>query len=98
MAEPKQLTMGVDSPSPSWHEEESRVATLEATVKHYLPDFAKVIAEVASSRDESLLVLHQDAFAAGYHDDEYSLLGMAIQYAGLRGVTLNIIGKNRQTF
>jgi len=28
--------------------------------------------------DKTLLVLHQDAFAAGYDDDEYTLLGMSV--------------------
>jgi hypothetical protein len=31
------------------------------------------------------VLLHQDAFAADYQEDEYKLLGMAIKYAGLRG-------------
>ena len=31
------------------------------------------------------MLLHQDAFAAGYQKDGYMLLGMAIKYAGLRG-------------
>jgi hypothetical protein len=39
-------------------------------------------------------VLHQDAFAAGYHKDEYILLGLAIKYAGLHNVAVTIIGKN----
>jgi hypothetical protein len=48
--------------------------------------------------DESeLVMLHQDAFAADYQEDEYMLLGMAIKYAGLRGKEVRVIGKNRQT-
>jgi hypothetical protein len=82
------------------HEEDSRVATLQATIEHYLPEFAAAVAKFAkeSGDDAGQLVVHQDAFAAGYHDDEYTLLGMAVKYAGLRGVTLNIIGKNHGTF
>lgn len=48
--------------------------------------------------DAGQLVLHQDAFAAGYDDDEYTLLGMAVKYAGLKGVVLSITGKNHETF
>jgi hypothetical protein len=92
--------MGVDGPSPSMHEEETRVATLQATVEHYLPKFAAAIKKAsADAGSEGVhLVLHQDAFAAAYDDDEYMLLGMAIKYAGLYGVPLNITGKNHETF
>ncbi len=100
MAEPKRLKMGAESPSPNMHEEESRVATLEATIEHYLPDFVRAIETAVEDGggDKAPLILHQDAFAAGYDEDEYTLLGMAVKYAGLRGVTLNIIGKNHETF
>jgi hypothetical protein len=97
MAEPKDLRMGADSPSPSMHEEEARVATLEATIERYLPEFVAVIKKSAADSEESSVVLHQDAFCAGYDDDEYMLLGMAIKYAGMHDVTLNIIGKNLGT-
>ena len=82
------------------HEEETRVATLQATIEHYLPEFAGAIkkASAEAGGKGALLVLHQDAFAAGYDDDEYTLLGMAVKYAGLQGVTLNIVGKNHETF
>lgn len=82
------------------HEEETRVAVLQATVQHYLPEFDAAIKKAATEAegDDAVLVLHQDAFAAGYDDDEYTLLGMAIKYAGLQGVTINIIGKNHATF
>jgi hypothetical protein len=35
------------------------------------------------------------AFAADYKQDEYTLLGMAIKYAGLRGKEVRVIEKNR---
>jgi len=44
------------------------------------------------------MVLHQDAFAAGLDDDEYTLLGMAVKYAGLYGVAISVIGTNHETF
>ena len=37
------------------------------------------------------------AFAADYQADEYTLLGMAIKYAGLRGKEVRVIGKNRSS-
>ena len=79
------------------HEQESRVAVLQATVQHYLPQFDAAIKKVAAAADGSVLMLHQDAFAAGYDDDEYTLLGMAIKYAGLQGVTITIMGKDEET-
>lgn len=100
MAEPKKLRMGVDLPSPSMHEDETRVAVLQATVQHYLPEFDAAIkkATTEAGSGAAVLVLHQDAFAAGYDDDEYTLLGMAVKYAGLKGVTVKVIGKNHETF
>jgi hypothetical protein len=86
--------MGVDSPPTTMHERESRVAILQATVQHYLPEFDAVIKKVKAAGDGTLLVLNQDAFAARYDDDEYTLLSMAIKYAGLQGVTISIIGKD----
>ena len=93
--------MGVDCKSPDLREEEARVAVLEATVEHYLPEFAKAVAKMqpkSVGAEGDIVFLHQDAFASGYHDDEYTLLGMAVKYAGLRGVCLQFIGKNHETF
>jgi hypothetical protein len=97
MALPKKLRLGVDSPSPTMHEQESRVAILQATVQHYLPNFDAAIRKTKAEGDDSMLILHQDAFAAGYDDDEYMLLSMAIKYAGLYGVKITIIGKDEET-
>ena len=44
-----------------------------------------------------VIIFHQDAFAADYQPSEFSLLGMAIKYAGLMGKEVRIIGKNRAT-
>ena len=57
-----------------------RESSLIATIRTKLPEFAKACADGAE-----LVLLHQDAFAADYQEDEYTLLGMAIKYAGLRG-------------
>jgi hypothetical protein len=43
-----------------------------------------------------MVVLHQDAFAAAYQEDEYAILGMAVKYAGMCGKEVRVIGKNRQ--
>jgi hypothetical protein len=69
-----------------------RESSLIATIRKELPEFAKVCAE-----DTEFVLLHQDAFAAEYQEDEYALLGMAIRYAGLRGKEVRVIGKNRST-
>lgn len=100
MAKAKRLTMGTDSPAPTPDEEKERVALLHATVETYLPDFAKGVAEAAvqmGRAKDSTMVLHQDVFA-GYDDDEYTLLGMAVKYAGLHGVVVTVIGKNHESF
>ena len=69
-----------------------RESSLIATIRRKLPDFVKACAD-----DTELVLLHQDAFAADYQEDEYTLLGMAIKYAGLRGKEVRVIGKNRRT-
>ena len=51
----------------------------------------------ACSDETELVLLHQDAFAADYQEDEYTILGMAIKNAGLRGKEVRVIGKNRST-
>ena len=68
-----------------------RESSLIATIRTKLPKFAKACAD-----DAELVLLHQDAFAADYQEDEYALLGMAIKYAGLRGKEVRVL-KNRQT-
>jgi hypothetical protein len=69
-----------------------REANLIATVRTKLPDFARMCAD-----DVEEVLIHQDAFAADYQEDEYMLLGMAIKYAGLRGKEVHVIGKNRSS-
>jgi hypothetical protein len=69
-----------------------RESSLIATVRKTLPEFAKVCAD-----DAEVVLLHQDAIAADYQEDEYMLLGMAIKYAGLRGKEVRVIGKNRSS-
>ena len=99
MAEAKRLRMGVDGPSPTPGEEGERIEVLRATVRKYLPDFARGITEIAAKGEQDpMMVLHQDAFAAGFDDDEYTLLGMAVKYAGLHGVNVTVIGTNHETF
>lgn len=91
--------MGVDSPSLTPGQEKERIEVLRATVGKYLPDFARGVAEIAAKGEkDSTMLIHQDAFAAGYDDDEFTLLGMAVKYAGLHGVNVTVIGKNHDTF
>jgi hypothetical protein len=54
-----------------------RESSLIATFRRKLPDFAKACAD-----DAELVLLHQDAFAADYQEDEY---------------TVRVIGKNRSS-
>jgi hypothetical protein len=80
--------------SPMTNEERlQREANLIATIRRKLPDFSQMCAG-----DAELVLLHQDAFAVDYQEDEYKLLGLAIKYAGLRGKEVHVIGKNRSSF
>ena len=74
------------------HERMQRESNLVAIIRKKLPEFAKACAD-----DTELVLIHQDAFAGDYQEDEYALLGMAIKYAGLRGKEVRVIGKNRST-
>lgn len=56
------------------------------------PDLCRALAQV------DVLTVHQDSYAAGYHADEYALLGMTVKYAGLQGKTVLINGQNGETF
>jgi len=69
-----------------------REANLVLEIQQKLPDFVEACAD-----DVEVVLLHQDAFAAAYEDDEYRLLGMAIKYAGLCGKAVQVVGQNRQT-
>jgi hypothetical protein len=76
----------------AYDERMKRESSLIAIIRTKLPEFAKACAD-----DTELVLLHQDAFAADYQQDEYALLGMAIKYAGLRGKEVRVIGKNRSS-
>jgi hypothetical protein len=69
-----------------------RQSELVSKIRNLLPDFVK-----ACAADADMVLLHQDAFAADYQDNEYALLGMAVKYAGLCGKEVRVIGKNRQS-
>ncbi len=61
-------------------------------IRHLLPDFVKMC-----SNGEDVIIIHQDSFAADYQEDEYTLLGRAIKFAGLHGKEIHIIGTNGET-
>ena len=69
-----------------------RQSELVSKIQSSLPEFVKACAAAAD-----MVLLHQDAFAAAYQEDEYALLGMAIKYAGLCGKEVRVISTTRQT-
>lgn len=86
-------------PNPNLNPEEHLVSVaqredaLVAEVKQKLPEFVERCENLAAG----IIILHQDAFAADYSDDELRLLGMAIKFAGISGKTVHVIGNNRET-
>ena len=67
-------------------------SALTAEIERLLPDFAR------SCRDSAdVVIIHQDSFAAGYQEEEYTLFGKAIKFAGLHGKEVRVIGKNKET-
>jgi hypothetical protein len=67
-------------------------AALSAEIEHLLPNFVE-----SCRKNEDMVIIHQDSFAADYQEDEYTLLGMVIKFAGLHGKEVRIIGTNRET-
>jgi len=70
-----------------------RETVLVAAIEKMLPDFAKA----CRAPEPRIVIMHQDAFAADYQDEEYRLIGMAIKFAGLCGKEISIHGNNRET-
>jgi hypothetical protein len=70
----------------------SREREFKEAFERDLPEYARMC-----QGDETVIIFHQDAFAADYQPGEFSLLGMAIKYAGLMGKEVRIIGRNRAT-
>ncbi len=105
---PMELVTGIQQPSPDQEEVDNKVAVLKATVEKYLPEFAysvkrichnaKIAKRKGDRRKLPTIALHQDSFAGGYHYDEYTLLGCAVKYAGLYGITVLFAGRNRDTY
>lgn len=53
-----------------------------------LPDFTQLV-----KKGQDKILIHQDSFAADYHEDEFSLLGMAIKYADIHKREIVIISE-----
>jgi len=65
---------------------------LIAEIERLLPDFSRSCRE-----GPDMVIIHQDSFAADYQDQEYSLFGKAMKFAGIYGKEIRVIGKNRET-
>ena len=70
-----------------------RESDLIVAIEKMLPDFARA----CHAEDIPVVVLHQDAFAADYQEEDYRLMGMAIKFAGIYGKEIRIHGRNRKT-
>jgi hypothetical protein len=79
-------------PKISDEELKQKEAALSAEIRRLLPDFVR-----SCVKNEAIVIIHQDSFAADYQQDEYALLGKAIKFAGLHGKEIRIIGTNRET-
>ena len=47
--------------------------------------------------DVTVVLFHQDAFAADFQEDEYQLMGMTTKFAGAYCKEVRIHGRNRET-
>ncbi len=63
-------------------------------VEIHLPE----LATMAKDSETEGVLLHQDAFAADYQEEELLLLGAAIKYIGMTSdKQITIIGKDQET-
>ncbi len=62
-----------------------RELDLRYEVQTRLPEFAS-----ACEGNTEVILMHQDAFAADYQEEEFTLLGRAIKFAGLLGKDITI--------
>ena len=69
----------------------ARRLALKREIETKLPSFA-IACRKAKQSDTANLFIHQNAFGAMYSDEEYTLLGKAMKYAGFHGVTINFGG------
>jgi hypothetical protein len=74
---------------------QARQLAAEIAVKTQLPDFIKAVEKMKT--EGGVVIMHQDAFASDYQDNELYLLGAAIKYAGEHGVDITITGRNSET-
>lgn len=75
----------------SKQEWESRRLALKKEIEAKLPSFAMVCRDAERAGALNVFI-HQNAFGAMYSDEEYTLLGKAMKYAGFFGVTINYGG------
>lgn len=69
----------------------ARRITLKKEIEHKLPSFAALCRDASRAGSPNVFI-HQNAFAAMYSDEEYTLLGKALKYAGFFGLTINFGG------
>ena len=70
------------------------IEELESGIKEHLPEFYKVVSS-ACIEDVGEIEIPQDSFADDLGYGELTLLGMAIKYAGLKGVDVRVVSNKR---
>ena len=91
------LVPGPEQPSANTPEErkverQKRREQLHDLLPKMLPKFGR---SVLAGADK--IIIHQDGFAASYHADEYTMLGMAVKFAGDRGREIIFSGWSGET-
>lgn len=94
---------GINVRGPKYHPPYLRMPEeyIRDTIEYEIPEFAKMCSQLKSKQTEDkedIALVHQDAFAAGYTLAEIVLLGLAVKYAGLLGISFMFHGTNGETF
>jgi hypothetical protein len=72
-----------------------KVSELWDFVESEVPSFSHLIKEYIDKKQKHILI-HQDAFAGDYQDEEFALLGKVVKLCGTLGISIKIVGTNRE--
>ena len=72
-----------------------KVSELWDFIESEVPSFSHFIKEYIDKKQKHILI-HQDAYAADYQDEEFALLGKVVKLCGTLGISIKIVGTNRE--
>lgn len=93
MPVPLTLVPGIRTAVPPPEELNRREEVIRLTAHKYLPEFVKAVEEAVTNNVMNVAT-PQDVFAVNYEIDDLTLIGVAVKYAGIYGIGVQIFGTN----